>query len=137
MTIKILAVDDSTSVRKMVESALRFGGYDVVTASDGAEALEMLEQGISFSASATGNLVKDAFNLVVLDINMPCLDGLSLLKMVRERPEWTDLPILMLTTEGQEADRDRALALGANDYMLKPFKPTLLLERVAALLTDV
>jgi two-component system chemotaxis response regulator CheY len=137
MTIKILAVDDSTSVRKMVESALRFGGYDVVTASDGAEALEMLERGMACRDSANGDPGRDAFNLVVLDINMPRLDGLSLLKLVRERSEWAHLPILMLTTEGREADRDRALALGANDYMLKPFKPTLLLERVVALLTDV
>ena len=120
MTPTILAVDDSTSVLKMVESALRYKGYAVVAAADGVEALEALE--------------REQFNLVVLDINMPRMDGLSLLKTIRERPEWAGLPILMLTTEGQEADRDRALAMGATDYMVKPFKPTQLLERVAALL---
>ena len=127
MTTTILAIDDSISVRKMVESALRFKGYAVVTAADGVEALEALERGTSPSGG-------DPFDLVVLDINMPRLDGLSLLKIVRERPEWAGLPILMLTTEGQAADRDRALAMGATDYMVKPFKPTLLLERVAAIL---
>ncbi len=120
MTNTILVVDDSTSVCKMVESALRLKGYAVVTAADGMEALEALE--------------RDQFNLVMLDINMPRLDGLSLLKIVRARPEWADLPILMLTTEGQEADRDRALALGATDYMIKPFKPVQLLGRVGAIL---
>jgi two-component system chemotaxis response regulator CheY len=120
MTPTILAVDDSTSVLKMVESALRYKGYAVVAAADGVEALEALE--------------REQFNLVVLDINMPRMDGLSLLKTIRERPEWAGLPILMLTTEGQETDRDRALAMGATDYMVKPFKPTQLLERVAALL---
>ena len=120
MTPTILAVDDSTSVRKMVESALRYKGYAVVAAADGLEALEALE--------------REQFNLVVMDINMPRMDGLSLLKTIRERPEWAGLPILMLTTEGQETDRDRALAMGATDYMVKPFKPTQLLERVATLL---
>lgn len=122
MTARILAVDDSTSVRKMVESALRFKGYAAVVAADGMEALEALE--------------RDQFNLVVLDINMPRLDGLSLLRIVRERPEWASLPVLVLTTEGQEADRDQALELGATDYMVKPFKPAQLLERVAAILAS-
>ena len=122
MTITILAVDDSSSVRKMVASALRFKGYEVRTATDGMEALETLGC--------------DVFNLAILDINMPRLDGLSLLKAIRQRPEWKDLPILMLTTEGQEADRDRALALGATDYMVKPFKPSYLLERVAVLVEN-
>lgn len=120
MAKTILTVDDSTSVRKMVESALRFKGYGVVTSADGLEALEALERG--------------QFDLVVLDINMPGLDGLSVLRSIRDRPEWADLPVLMLTTEGREEDRDRALALGATGYMLKPFQPTELLKCVAALL---
>ena len=120
MPATILVVDDSRTVRNMVEFALRSRRHSVVTTSDGQEALEALQ--------------RSQFDLVILDINMPHLDGLSLLKMVRERPGWTSLPILILTTEGQEADRDRALALGATDYMPKPFKPTELLERVAALL---
>lgn len=120
MTATILIVDDSTSVRKMVESALRFKGYAVVAAADGLEALDALE--------------RERFDLLVLDINMPRMDGLALLKTVRERAEWASLPVLMLSTEGQESDRDQALALGATDYMVKPFKPTQLLERVAAVL---
>ena len=114
----ILAVDDSNTVRKMIESVLRSQHYAVVTAADGLEALESLE--------------RSPCDLVVLDINMPRMDGLSLLKAIRERAEWSKLPVLMLTTEGQESDRDTALAMGATDYLTKPFKPAQLLERVAA-----
>ncbi len=123
MTEKVLVVDDSTSVRKMIEFALKTRGYIVVSAANGQVALESLE--------------RDQFDLIILDINMPYLDGLSLLKIVRERSAWVDIPVLMLTTEGQAADRDRALALGATAYMVKPFKPTELLEHVAELLTPV
>jgi two-component system, chemotaxis family, chemotaxis protein CheY len=120
MTITVLAVDDSNSVRQMVQFALKSRGYGVTAAADGVEALEALERG--------------RFDLIVLDINMPRLDGLSLLKILRERAEWQTVPLLVLTTEGQDADRDRAMALGATGYMRKPFKPTELLDRVEAML---
>jgi two-component system, chemotaxis family, chemotaxis protein CheY len=117
----ILAVDDSPSVRKMVEAALRAARHDVVTAEDGQEALETLER-------------RGTFDLMVFDVNMPRLDGLSLLRAVRERSEWAAIPVLMLTTEGEDSDRERALSLGATDYMIKPFKPGELIKRVATLL---
>lgn len=120
MTATILAVDDSKAVRNLIESVLRSEQYAVLTAADGLEAMEVLE--------------RKPCDLVVLDINMPRLDGLALLKAIRERAEWAKLPILMLSTEGQDSDRSKALALGASDYMTKPFKPAQLLERVAALL---
>jgi two-component system, chemotaxis family, chemotaxis protein CheY len=120
MGMTVLVVDDSNSVRQMVQFALKSRGYGIVPAVDGVEALEALERG--------------RFDLIVLDINMPRLDGLSLLKILRERTEWQAVPVLVLTTEGQDADRDQALALGATGYMRKPFKPTELLERVGALL---
>lgn len=121
MSMTILTIDDSASVRKMLEFALKSRGYTVLSASDGQEGLEHLERGA-------------VVNAIVLDINMPRLDGLSFLKTVRARAEWQKVPIMMLTTEGQEADRDRALELGATDYMRKPFKPSELLERVGKLL---
>jgi two-component system chemotaxis response regulator CheY len=117
----ILAVDDSPSVIKMVEFALKTRGHEVTTAADGQAALESLE--------------RRRFDLLVLDINMPRLDGLSLLKLVRARAEWNDTLVLMLTTEGQDSDRDEALALGATGYMMKPFKPNELLARVSALVS--
>lgn len=121
MTAKILTVDDSISVRKMIEFALKSKGHTVVAAADGQEGYEILQHG-------------ERFDLAILDINMPRMDGLTLLKHIRSRAEWNRLPVLMLTTEGQEADRDEAVTLGATDYMVKPFKPTDLLERVAKLL---
>ncbi len=122
MTRSVLVVDDSTSVRKMIEFALKARGYTATSAEDGQVALE--------------NLEREAFDLVILDINMPRLDGLSLLKIIRESPEWKDTPVMMLTTEGQAADRDQAMALGATAYIVKPFKPTELLAQVAELVTD-
>ncbi len=120
MGVSVLVVDDSNSVRQMVQFALKSRGYGATPAADGVEALEALDRG--------------RFDLIVLDINMPRLDGLSLLKIVRDRTELQSVPVLVLTTEGQEADRDQALALGATGYMRKPFKPTELLERVGDLL---
>ena len=120
MTVRVLAVDDSTSVRKMVEFVLRSQGLEVQTVGDGQAALTALGQ--------------EPFDLVVLDINMPRLDGLSLLRMIRERPEWDNLAVLMLTTEGKDADIGRAMALGATAYLTKPFKPTELLEQVTILM---
>ena len=120
MTRKIITIDDSVSVRKMIEFALKSKGYAVTAAADGQEGLEALERG-------------EQFDLMILDINMPRLDGLTLLKTIRQKPAWTGLPVLMLTTEGQDDDRNTALALGATDYMVKPFKPSELLERVNTL----
>jgi DNA-binding response OmpR family regulator len=105
----------------MIEFALKSKGYTVSAAGDGQEGLEVLERG-------------ERFDLVILDINMPRMDGLSLLKNIRAKTEWARLPVLMLTTEGQDGDRDTAIGLGASDYMVKPFKPTELLDRVAKLL---
>ena len=122
----ILVVDDSDSIRKLLEVTLKTRGFAVISAADGQAALETMERHTNSDGVQ--------FNAVVLDINMPRMDGLSLLQLIRVRPEWQDLPILMLTTEGRDEDRDRALALGANDYMVKPFKPSELIMRVMALL---
>lgn len=118
----VLVVDDSMSVRRLIEFTLKSKGYSVAAAADGQEALTLLESG--------------HFDLMVLDINMPHLDGLSLLKILRERPQWADLPVLVETAEGQDEDRDKALLLGATACIDKPFKPTELLSRVASLLEN-
>ena len=116
----ILAVDDSSGVRKMVKFALKTKGHDVVTAVDGQEGLEKLMEG--------------DYELIILDINMPRLDGFGLLDKLKKIPEKADIPILMLTTEGQEEDKDKALRMGANTYMVKPFKPTELISTVEKML---
>ena len=116
----ILAVDDSSGVRKMVKFALKTKGHDVVTAVDGLEGLEKLMEG--------------DYELIILDINMPRLDGFGLLDKLKKIPEKADIPILMLTTEGQEEYKDKALRMGANTYMVKPFKPTELISTVEKML---
>jgi two-component system, chemotaxis family, chemotaxis protein CheY len=121
MAAKILIVDDSISIRKMVEFALKSRKYAVRAAVDGQEGLEMLESG-------------EHFDMVILDINMPRMDGLTLLHTMRQKTEWLQIPVLILTTEGEESDRDQAIRSGATDYRVKPFKPAELLEQVARLL---
>ncbi len=116
----ILAVDDSPSIRKLVEFSLKSKGYAVVTAENGQEALEIL--------------ARDRFDAVILDINMPKMDGFEFLKRFRGDADYAAIPVIMLTTEGQEEDREAALALGANDYFMKPFKPTDLIAIVEKLL---
>jgi len=119
MSRKVLAVDDSSSIRKMVEFSLKSKGFQVNTAVDGQEALELL--------------AKDKPDVIILDINMPRLDGFGFLKKVKADAGYAAIPILMLTTEGQEADMETALALGAKHYIVKPFKPSELIAAVEML----
>ena len=116
MKKKILSVDDSSSIRKMVEFTLKSRGYLVVSAEDGQEALEML--------------VKDDFAAVILDINMPRLDGFGFLKKMKAEQSYSSIPVIMLTTEGQDQDKETALRLGAREYITKPFRPSELIALV-------
>ena len=102
----VLLVDDSLSVRKVVAQMLRKAGHQVVTASDGQEALELLEQ--------------QAFQAVVTDLEMPRMSGFELLEEVRRRPHLAHLPVAVLTTRASAKHRDLAVELGANAYLTKP-----------------
>jgi two-component system chemotaxis response regulator CheY len=114
MTKKILAVDDSPSVRKLVEFSLKRGGFLVTTAQDGQEALDIV--------------ARESFDAVILDVNMPRLDGFEFLRRVKANESLASIPVVMLTTEGHDMDKERARELGATAYLVKPFKPTMLLE---------
>ena len=116
----ILAVDDSSGVRNMVKFALKTKGHEVVTAADGREGLE--------------KLMERSYQLIILDINMPGLDGFGLLTKLKIIPEKADIPVLMLTTEGQDEDKEKALSMGVTRYMVKPFKPTELISTVEKIL---
>ena len=120
MSKRILTVDDSPSVRKMVEFSLKSKGYDMGSAGDGVEALELLEQ--------------EQFDAIVLDVNMPRMNGLEFLEKIKNHDVFAAIPVIMLTTEGQDEDRDKAMALGATAYIIKPFKPTQLLSLLDELL---
>ncbi|RMH54131.1 MAG: hybrid sensor histidine kinase/response regulator, partial [Deinococcus-Thermus bacterium] len=104
--LPVLLVDDSLSVRKVVAQMLRKAGYAVVTAADGQEALELLEQ--------------QPFQAIVTDLEMPRLSGFELLEEVRRRPHLAHLPVAVLTTRASPKHRDLALELGANAYLTKP-----------------
>ncbi len=116
--MKVLVVDDSSMVRDEVRTALVEGGYDVLEARDGIEGLEELGK------------TKD-ISVVILDVNMPRMNGIELLN--RLQADKVAVPVLMLTTEGQPNLIRQARAAGASGWMVKPFKPELLLKAVARL----
>ncbi|MDY6988714.1 MAG: response regulator [Thermodesulfobacteriota bacterium] len=120
MKKRILIVDDSPSVRKLVEFTLKSKGFQVTPAEDGLQALELMG--------------KEQFDAIILDINMPRMDGLKFLEKMRPDDAYASTPVIVLTTEGLEEDRDRAMELGATAYMVKPFKPTQLLGFVDKML---
>jgi two-component system chemotaxis response regulator CheY len=120
MAKRILTVDDSATVRRMVSFTLRGAGYDVVEAEDGVEGLE--------KASA------QQIDLVLTDQNMPRMDGLTLIKSLREMPTYRKSPILVLTTESGDDMKARGRAAGATGWMVKPFDPDRLLTVVRKVL---
>jgi two-component system chemotaxis response regulator CheY len=123
MKKKILSVDDSPSVRKLVEYTLKSKGFQVASAEDGVAALEIM--------------ANEKFDAIVLDINMPRMNGLEFLEKVKSNDAYASIPVIMLTTEGQEEDQDKAMDLGALAYIVKPFKPTLLLRIVDKTLASI
>jgi DNA-binding response OmpR family regulator len=115
MAKRILVVDDESRYQRLLEANLRTDGYDVVTASNGVEAIEL------FSSQP--------IDLILLDVMMPELDGFATCERIRE---YSNVPIIMLTAKGEEKDRVRGLDLGADDYLSQPFSATELLARVRA-----
>lgn len=113
---KILAVDDSASMRQMVSFTLKGAGYDVQEACDGAEALEI----------AKGN----KFDLVLSDVNMPNMDGLTLTRELRTLPDYKFTPILVLTTESGGDKKMEGKSAGATGWIVKPFNPDQLLNTI-------
>jgi two-component system chemotaxis response regulator CheY len=112
-----LVVDDSTSMRQMVAFTMKEAGFDVLEGENGEDALARLD----------GRSVQ----LVVTDLNMPVMDGITLIKELRARPQYKFTPILMLTTESQDAKKQQGKAAGATGWIVKPFNPQQLLQVVA------
>lgn len=117
---KILAVDDSTSMRNMVSFTLRGAGHDVAEAVDGQAALDTAKSG--------------RFDLVLADVNMPRMDGISLTRELRTLPTFAGVPILILTTESDADKKREGKAAGATGWLVKPFDPETLLATVARVL---
>lgn len=118
MSEKILFADDSPVIKKMVKRAIEPAGFEMLEANDGKEALKVLE-------GAYGEI-----KLVISDWNMPNMNGFELLTAIKADARFKHLPVLMLTTEGEKANINKAIKAGAANYMLKPFNAPDLLKKV-------
>jgi two-component system chemotaxis response regulator CheY len=117
---KILAVDDSVSMRQMVAFTLKAAGHTVTDAADGKQALEIAQ--------------REAFDLVLTDVNMPVMDGITLTKELRALPAYRFTPILVLTTEAGMDMKQKGKAAGATGWLVKPFNPDQLLSTLKRVL---
>ena len=117
----ILIVDDSKTVRNLVAFIMKKEGFKVTMAEDGLDGLEKLYS-------------SHDIDLIISDINMPRMDGFTFIKTVREQEAYRDLPIVVLSTEGQEKDIQQGIQLGANLYMVKPAQPEIMVKNVQMLL---
>lgn len=113
----VLVVDDSPTMRQMVGMTMRAAGFEVTEAVDGSHALE--------------ELAKRQFQLVITDLNMPNLDGISLIRETRKLQEYRCVPILMLTTESQEEKKQEGRSAGATGWLIKPFDPDKLMAVIS------
>lgn len=120
MPKKVIVIDDSLTVRQQVGMALREAGFDVIEASDGDEGVEVVTR----TADAA---------MVICDVNMPRMNGLDFLTEIKRDGKNPNLPVLMLTTEGQPQLVERAKKSGAKGWVVKPFKPELLVAAVRKL----
>jgi len=116
----VLVVDDSPTVRRMLEWTLKPSGFRILHAADGIHALEILRA--------------ETVDLAIVDLNMPRMDGIELIRSVRGDEKLKQLPIILLTTENREEDRQAALEAGANLFLAKPSAPTLLRTKAESFL---
>src|SRR5690606_28557735 len=116
----VMIVDDSASLRQVVAIALKGAGYDVLEAQNGQDALNKLD----------GKKI----NLIISDVNMPVMDGISMVKEVKKLPAYKFTPIIMLTTEGADDKKKEGQAAGAKAWIVKPFQPEQMLKAVSMLI---
>lgn len=120
MSKTILIVDDSASLRQVVSIALKQAGYTVIDAVDGKDALSKLDG--------------RKLNLIISDVNMPNMDGISFVKAAKQLPAYKFTPVIMLTTEAEESKKMEGKAAGVRAWVVKPFQPPILLDAVAKLI---
>jgi len=114
---RILVTEDSATMRSLLISTIEScGDYEVIEASSGFEALRLLP--------------RERVDLIITDINMPDINGLELISYVRKNTNYTDTPLFIISTEGREKDVEKGLALGANEYLVKPIDPRRLQELI-------
>lgn len=119
--LRFLIVEDSPTMRQLISFSLkRFKGCKIVEAVDGVDALKKLNS--------------EEIDVILTDINMPVMDGLKLVTLVRQNPKLRDIPIIIITTEGAQEDRERGLALGADAYISKPIQSSGLIKVITEIL---
>ena len=121
MSKHIMVVDDSKTIRNLLAFIIKSEGFKVTAAEDGLDGLEKL-----YSA--------ETVDLIVCDVNMPRMDGFTFIKTLREQDAYKDVPIIVLSTEGQEKDIAMGMNLGANMYMVKPAEPAKMIRNIKMLL---
>ncbi len=120
-TFNVLVVEDSPTMRQLIVFALkRIRGLNITEANDGVDGLKKISA--------------EKFDLILTDINMPIMDGLKLVSLVRNDPNYKEVPIVIITTEGANEDKERAMAIGANDYITKPIQTTKIIDVTKRLL---
>jgi two-component system alkaline phosphatase synthesis response regulator PhoP len=117
---KVLVVDDEEYIQHILNFSFGAEGYEVVTASDG-------EEGVSKAR-------EEKPDIIVMDIMMPKMDGYEACKQIKTDPQTKDIPVILLTAKGRDADRKLGTEVGADDYVVKPFSPGRLIERVEGIM---
>jgi two-component system chemotaxis response regulator CheY len=118
--MKALVIDDSRTMRRIVVSALKGLGFETVEAEDGRQALDVLESG-------------DTVDLACIDWNMPVMTGYEFVVAARANPDWRDITLMMVTTESEHSQIVKALAAGAHEYLIKPFTPDAIRDKLQLL----
>lgn len=121
--MRILLVDDCPTTRKLISLYLKSTGYEIITAENGIDAIEKLG--------------KHNINLILSDLNMPYMDGIELLKNLRADPEWRHIPVLMITTEADEAEKKKAYDAGANGYLVKPITAGMITQSIKSIIRSM
>lgn len=123
MAKTILIVDDSASLRRVVQIALTGAGYEVIEATDGKDAL-----------SKIGKLAGKKLHLIISDVNMPNMNGIEFVTEVKKDPSYKFTPVIMLTTESEDAAKQKGREAGAKAWIVKPFNPTQMINAVSKLI---
>jgi DNA-binding response OmpR family regulator len=118
---KILIAEDDRDIRELIVISLKYAGYEVVPAADGQQAVDLT--------------VQENPDLIMLDVRMPLLSGFEALEQIKERPQFKDTPVVILSAKGQEAEIKSGLDLGACQYILKPFAPDELIGKIQEIVT--
>ena len=118
---KILIAEDDPDIRELIVISLKYAGYEVVPAADGQQAVDLT--------------VQENPDLIMLDVRMPLLTGFEALEQIKERPQFKDTPVVILSAKGQEAEIKSGLDLGACQYILKPFAPDELIGKIQEIVT--